>query len=123
MVQDFNYDVFLSHNTEDKPRVRWLAKCLRDAGLRVWFDEWVIQPGDDIYLTVEHGLETTHTVVLCISSAALNSNWVGLERSTALFRSGPGRTKAGGNLATKPQLAFELLDVKASCGYREGGGH
>jgi len=43
---EFQYDVFLSHNAKDKPRVRRLAERLRSAGLRVWFDEWVIQPGD-----------------------------------------------------------------------------
>jgi hypothetical protein len=32
------YDVFLSHNSKDKPRVRQLAGRLRAQGLRVWFD-------------------------------------------------------------------------------------
>jgi hypothetical protein len=49
MPDRFTYDVFLSHNSKDKPRVRKLAEDLRDAGLRVWFDEWVLKPGDDIY--------------------------------------------------------------------------
>jgi hypothetical protein len=47
------YDVFLSHNAKDKPRVRRLAERMRREGLRVWFDEWVVRPGDDIYLAVE----------------------------------------------------------------------
>ena len=85
-AQPFSYDVFLSHNTADKPRVRQLAQRLRTAGLRVWFDEWIIKPGDDIYLAIEHGLETTRTLVLCLSPAALGSEWVALERSTVLFR-------------------------------------
>ena len=79
------YDVFLSHNQADKPRVRRLAERLRAAGLRVWFDEWVIQPGDDIYLAIERGLEASRTLVLCLSPAALGSDWVTLERSTVLF--------------------------------------
>ena len=86
MPDQFQYDVFLSHNSEDKPRVRRLAERLRAAGLQVWFDEWVIQPGDDIYLAIERGLEVSRTLVLCLSPAALGSDWVGLERSTALFR-------------------------------------
>ena len=84
--QSFPYDVFLSHNQADKPRVRQLAERLRAAGLRVWFDEWIIQPGDDIYLAIERGLEAARTLVLCLSPAALGSDWVGLERSTVLFR-------------------------------------
>jgi WD40 repeat protein/DNA-directed RNA polymerase subunit RPC12/RpoP len=86
MAGSFAYDVFLSHNSRDKPRVRKLAVRLRDAGLRVWFDEWVIKPGDDIYLAIEHGLEAARVQVLCLSPAALGSDWVALERSTVLFR-------------------------------------
>ena len=48
----------------------------------MWFDEWVIQPGDDIYLAIERGLEAARTLVLCLSPAALGSDWVGLERCT-----------------------------------------
>jgi WD40 repeat protein/GTPase SAR1 family protein/DNA-directed RNA polymerase subunit RPC12/RpoP len=86
MADRFTYDVFLSHNSKDKPRVRGLAEELRAAGLRVWFDEWVIKPGDDIYLAIEHGLEAARAQVLCLSPAALGSEWVALERSTVLFR-------------------------------------
>ena len=78
--------MFLSHNSRDKPRVRKLAERLREAGLRVWFDEWVIKPGDDIYLTIEQGLGVSRVQVLCLSPAALGSDWVALERSTVLFR-------------------------------------
>ncbi len=82
----FTYDVFISHNSRDKPRVRRLAERLRDAGLRVFFDEGVIKPGDDIYLTIERGLDAARVQVLCLSPAALGSDWVALERSTVLFR-------------------------------------
>jgi hypothetical protein len=52
----------------------------------VWFDDWVIKPGDDVYLTLETGLAKSRVLVLFLSDASLNSEWVGLERSTALFR-------------------------------------
>jgi small GTP-binding protein len=86
MTPDFAFDVFLSYHSEDRPRVRRLAERLRDAGVRVWFDEWITRPEDDIYLSVEHGLEASRTLVLCLSQAALGSNWVAMERSTVLFR-------------------------------------
>lgn len=86
MSKKFEFDVFLSHNHADKPRVRRLAERMRAEGMCVWFDEWIIQPGDDIYLAVERGLEAAHTLVLCLSPEALGSDWVTLERSTALFR-------------------------------------
>ena len=77
MADSFTYDVFLSHNWRDKPRVTRLAERLKEAGLHVWLDEWVIKPGDDIYLAVERGLEAARVQVLCLSPAALGSDWVG----------------------------------------------
>ena len=86
MTDSFTYDVFLSHNSQDKPQVLKLAERLKEAGLRVWFDDRVIKPGDDIYLAIERGLDAARVQVLCLSPAALGSEWVTLERSTVLFR-------------------------------------
>lgn len=86
MATPFEYDVFLSHNWKDKPRVQRLAERLKAAGVRVWFDAWVIKAGDDIYLAIERGLEAARVQILCLSEAALASDWVTLERSTVLFR-------------------------------------
>ena len=57
MGQGFEYDVFLSHSAKDKAVVRPLAERLRKDGLKVWFDEWVLKPGDSIPAKVEEGLE------------------------------------------------------------------
>ena len=84
--QDFPYDVFLSHNHADKPRVRRLGERLKAAGVRVWLDEWVIQAGDIITLKVDEGLEQSRVPLLCLSPAALATGWVALERSTAVHR-------------------------------------
>jgi len=86
MPERFAYNVFLSHSSQDKPKVRLLATALRDAGLRVWFDEWIITPGTDIYAAIEDGLEHSRTLILCMSRAAFDSDWVQLERGTAIFR-------------------------------------
>jgi len=86
MADDFQYDVFLSHCSKDKPAVRELAERLKGDGLRVWFDEWVIRPGDSIPLAIEQGLESSRTLVLVMSQSAFASEWVALERHTALFR-------------------------------------
>ena len=44
-LPDDTFDVFLSHNSKDKPAVRQIAEALRDRGLRVWLDEWELIPG------------------------------------------------------------------------------
>ncbi len=84
--EKFNFDVFLSHNFKDKLVVRKLAERLYSDGLRVWFDEWVVRAGDDIYLTIEKGLEESRVLVLVMSPNTFRSDWVSLERSTSLFR-------------------------------------
>jgi WD40 repeat protein len=86
MADTFSYDVFLSHNAKDKPRVRRLAERLKAAGLRVWFDEWNVRSGDIIALKVDEGLEQSRVLLLCVSPNALASGWVALERSTAIHR-------------------------------------
>ena len=48
MPDQFQYDAFLSHSSKDKAVVRPLAERLRQDGLKVWFDEWVLKPGDSI---------------------------------------------------------------------------
>ena len=48
MDAGFQHDVFLSHSSKDKAVVRPLAQRLKEAGRRLWFDEWEIPPHFDI---------------------------------------------------------------------------
>ena len=63
-TSEFQYDVFLSHSTNDKAVVRPLAERLRQDGPNVWpvppkplgiggFDEWVLASGDKILAKIE----------------------------------------------------------------------
>jgi hypothetical protein len=58
-----NFDVFLSHNSKDKPAVKSLGGALKQRGLSVWLDEWELRPG----LTWQDALEDI--VTGCKSSA------------------------------------------------------
>jgi hypothetical protein len=82
----YRYDVFLSHSSADKPVVRELAERLRAAGLRVWFDEWNIRPGDHIPTEIDEGLEHSSVLLFCMSAQAFGSDWALLESHTAVFR-------------------------------------
>ncbi len=70
----FEFDVFLSHSAKDKATVRPIAERLRKDGLRVWFDEWEIKPGDSIPAKIEHGLENSRVLVLCMSANAFGAD-------------------------------------------------
>jgi GTPase SAR1 family protein len=85
MTDSLNYDVFLSHSAKDKSAVRELAERLKSDGLRVWLDEWEIQPGDMIGLKINQGLEQSRTLALVMSANASESEWVTFESHTILF--------------------------------------
>jgi hypothetical protein len=78
MSESFQCDVFPSHSSKDKAVVRSLAERLRMDGLKVWFDEWVIKPGDSIPAKIEEGLEHSRVLVLCMSANAFGSDWAQL---------------------------------------------
>jgi hypothetical protein len=47
-AQDYNaeiFDVFLCHNSEDKPAVREIAQKLTEQTIKPWLDEDEIRPG------------------------------------------------------------------------------
>ncbi|MFA5192336.1 MAG: TIR domain-containing protein [Verrucomicrobiia bacterium] len=82
----FTHDVFLSHSSKDKAVVRPLAERLQKDGLNVWFDEWVLKPGDSIPAKIEEGLEHSRVLVLCMSANAFGSDWAQLEAGAFRFR-------------------------------------
>ena len=86
MSEYFTYDVFLSHSSKDKAVIRPLAEKLRADGVRVWYDEWEIRPGDSIPAKIEEGLEQSRVLVLCMSANAFGSDWAQLESGTFRFR-------------------------------------
>ncbi len=70
----FDFDVFLSHSAKDKASVCSVAERLRKGGGKVWFDEWVLRPGDSIPAKVEDGLERSRELVRCVSANAFGSD-------------------------------------------------
>lgn len=86
MSDRFSFDVFLSYSSKDKHIVRPIAEHLRKDGLRVWFDDWEIRPGDSIPAKIDAGLEASRVLVLCMSTHAFGADWVRLEAGTFRFR-------------------------------------
>jgi hypothetical protein len=86
MADNFSYDVFLSHSSKDKAVVRAIAERLKNDGLKVWFDDWSIKPGDNIPHKIEEGLEHSRVLALCMSANAFGSDWAQLESHTFRFR-------------------------------------
>jgi len=86
LPDEFEFDVFLSHSSKDKAVVTAIAEQLRKDGLRIWFDAWQIKPGDNIPAAIEHGLDKSRVLVLCMSANAFGSDWAQLEAGIYRFR-------------------------------------
>ncbi len=94
MTREFEYDVFISHSSKDKPEVLKLANKLKEDGLSVWLDDWVLQAGDDIRINIDEGLEKSQYVLFIMSSNVfINSDWVKNELSVSLFRDPTNRDR------------------------------
>jgi tetratricopeptide (TPR) repeat protein len=65
------FDVFLSHNSKDKPTVREIGEALRDRGLRVWLDEWELVPGRPWQEAIEEILATVLSSAVLVSKDGL----------------------------------------------------
>ena len=70
------YDVFISHATEDKDHfVRPLAEALVAKGLRVWYDEFELRIGDSLREKIDLGLVSSRFGVVVISPSFFQKNW------------------------------------------------
>lgn len=77
-------DVFLSHNSEDKPDVETLARRLEDeAKLKAWLDKWNLVPGEPWQEALEQALDQSRTCAVFIGPSAMGP-WHNEEMRSAL---------------------------------------
>ena len=70
------YDVFICHASEDKEKVaRPLAEALRQAGVKVWFDEFELRVGDTFSERIDSGVAQFRFGVVIISKRFLEKPW------------------------------------------------
>jgi len=75
-VMQKEYDVFISHATEDKDGiVRPLANALVTLGLRVWYDEFELRIGDSLRRKIDAGLAQSRFGLVVLSHAFFAKNW------------------------------------------------
>jgi hypothetical protein len=84
LTYEWEWDVFVSHNKQQKSWIRSVVQQWKDLGLRVFFDEEQIRPGDDIVKAIDHGLSASRHIVLVITPSSMASKWVAMERSAVI---------------------------------------
>ncbi|UXE60258.1 MAG: toll/interleukin-1 receptor domain-containing protein [Woronichinia naegeliana WA131] len=82
-----NWDVFICHSSNDKKSfVEPLSIELKKLGVRVWFDKFVLVPGDRLSEKIAEGLATTRSGVLVISKSFIGKPWTRYELSGLVNR-------------------------------------
>jgi TIR domain len=77
------WDAFLSYTSEDKADFALpIATILRQEGMKIWFDEFEIKPGDSITRSIEAGLANSNVGIIIISATSLKKNWTKYEVAT-----------------------------------------
>ena len=90
---EFLWDVFLSHSSAQKPLVRAMVHQWRGLGLKVFFDEDTIQPGDDVSSALDRGCENSRQTVLMITNKSMASDWVETEFRNAIYLDSAARER------------------------------
>ena len=74
------YDVFISHASEDKEEVvRPLANALVQRGLKVWYDEFELKIGDSLRRKIDRGLANSRFGIVVLSRDFIKKGWTNYE--------------------------------------------
>lgn len=77
---DPEYDVFISHASEDKDEiVRPLANALVKKGVKVWYDEFEMKIGDSLRRKIDKGLANSRFGIVVISRDFIKKGWTNYE--------------------------------------------
>jgi len=79
------FEVFLSYNSADRTDVSSLASYLRDLGISVWFDQWMLIPGTAWQKALHEGISSSQTVAVCVGHSGVGP-WENAEMMLALDR-------------------------------------
>lgn len=81
------YDCFISHASEDKDDfVRELAECLKDSGLKVWYDEFTIRAGNSLRKEIDKGLSSSIAGIVIFSHNFFEKEWTQNELNALVAR-------------------------------------
>ena len=74
------YDVFISHASEDKDSVvRPLALALKKREVNVWYDEFELKIGDSLRRKIDQGLSKSKFGIVVISRSFIKKGWTNYE--------------------------------------------
>jgi hypothetical protein len=85
------YDVFISHASEDKVEVvRPLAIALKNENLNVWYDEFELKIGDSLRRKIDKGLANSKFGIVVLSKDFIKKGWTNYELDGIITKSVSG---------------------------------
>ena len=121
------YDAFLSYASEDSKIAFKLASILRDKGFTIWYDKFILRPGDSISSAIDEGLTKSRFGIIILSHFFFKKSWTKRELSglVALQMDGSSRiipiwykVEKQDVLEFSPPLA-DIVAIKSSIGLDE----
>jgi tetratricopeptide (TPR) repeat protein len=83
-MMSYPYDVFLSHNSRDKPAVEAIGRSLHARyGLQCWLDKWNLVPGEPWQEALEEALDQCQTFAVFVGNDGIGP-WENEEYRSAL---------------------------------------
>ena len=82
-------DVFVSYSSNDIQKVTRLVTELKAQGIKVWFDQEQILPGDDLVEKMTEGISQCKLYIVCLSPSFEKkppTSWVKREFKMAILR-------------------------------------
>jgi TIR domain. len=120
-----NYDVFISHASEDKAQVALpLTTLLKSQGFQVWLDQPELTVGDSLRCSIDDGLSASRFGIVVLSPDFLRKRWTNLELDGLIARE-EGKQKVIlpvlHNLSREDVLSFSpILASKVSVSTAQG---
>ena len=71
MNDQFEFDVFLCHNSEDKPEVRKIADALEKQNIKTWLDQRNLRPGTIWLDEIQQQIKQIRTVAVFIGKSGV----------------------------------------------------
>jgi hypothetical protein len=79
----FQYDVFISYNSKNRPIAEEIRKRLQEIGMRTYLDEWELSHGHAVTPQLENAIRISRAVVILIGPYGIGP-WQNEEIETAL---------------------------------------
>jgi len=87
-----DYDIFISHATEDKEAVaRPLTAALNARGVTVWYDEFELRIGDSLRRKIDAGIAGSRFGLVVLSHAFFYKGWAQYELDGLVTRATDGK--------------------------------